>query len=131
MTSRLISIYTSRRRYYHLSSGDCLDTKVDNPDQRIEDDTRAFSRMSVTLIHEFFEQTFQVIGKIVIQYTSCSIPHRQSKSKKHFCVNRFCWSIMVDIASPRIPISRICSKWYICNRYNIWVKINQIKCRTI
>ena len=55
LSRSLISDYMSNKAYYVLNPNDEQETDVDNPDQRISDDTRAFTGQSLTFTLGVFD----------------------------------------------------------------------------
>ncbi len=69
LSKSLISEYMSNRAYYILNPNDELQTDVDNPDQRITDDTRAFTGQSLQFTLGIFDALLTFSLNIIILWT--------------------------------------------------------------
>ncbi len=69
LSRTLISDYMSNRAYYILNPNDELETDVDNPDQRITDDTRAFTGQSLQFTLGIFDALLTFSLNIIILWS--------------------------------------------------------------
>ncbi len=69
LSKSLISDYMNNKAYYILNPNDELATDVDNPDQRITDDTRAFTGQSLTFTLGVFDALLTFSLNILILWS--------------------------------------------------------------
>tara|TARA_B100000029_G_scaffold162894_1_gene158968 strand:- start:3285 stop:5279 length:1995 start_codon:yes stop_codon:yes gene_type:complete len=69
LSRSLISDYMNNKAYYILNPNDEQETDVDNPDQRITDDTRAFTGQSLTFTLGIFDALLTFSLNIIILWT--------------------------------------------------------------
>ncbi len=69
LSRSLISDYMSNKAYYVLNPNDEQETDVDNPDQRISDDTRAFTGQSLTFTLGVFDAILTFSLNIIILWS--------------------------------------------------------------
>ncbi len=69
LSKSLISDYMSNKAYYILNPNDEQETDVDNPDQRITDDTRAFTGQSLTFTLGIFDALLTFSLNIIILWS--------------------------------------------------------------
>ncbi len=69
LSKSLISDYMNNRAYYILNPNDELSTDVDNPDQRITDDTRAFTSQSLQFTLGIFDALLTFSLNIIILWS--------------------------------------------------------------
>lgn len=67
LTESIMKRYLSDQAYYRISQG--YSDQLDNPDQRIQEDVKAFTGQSVTFILLIVQQCFQVIGFAGVLYS--------------------------------------------------------------
>ncbi|KGG16875.1 MULTISPECIES: ABC transporter ATP-binding protein/permease [unclassified Prochlorococcus] len=69
LSKSLISDYMKNKAYYILNPNDEEETDVDNPDQRITDDTRAFTGQSLSFTLGIFDALLTFSLNIIILWT--------------------------------------------------------------
>ncbi len=69
LSRSLITDYMSNKAYYILNPNDELETDVDNPDQRISDDTRAFTGQSLQFTLGIFDALLTFSLNILILWS--------------------------------------------------------------
>ncbi len=69
LSKSLISDYMKNKAYYILNPNDEQETDVDNPDQRITDDTRAFTGQSLSFTLGIFDAFLTFSLNIIILWT--------------------------------------------------------------
>jgi len=69
LSKSLISDYMNNKAYYIINPNDELATNVDNPDQRITDDTKAFTGQSLTFTLGVFDALLTFSLNIIILWT--------------------------------------------------------------
>ncbi|HAZ44135.1 MAG TPA: ABC transporter ATP-binding protein [Cyanobacteria bacterium UBA11371] len=62
LTNHLLDKYCSDRNYYEIE----ITKKIDNPDQRIADETKAFTKTALTFFVLIVGETFDLIGFIAV-----------------------------------------------------------------
>lgn len=72
LSGSLISDYMNNKAYYILNPNDEQETDVDNPDQRITDDTRAFTGQSLTFTLGIFDALLTFSLNIIILWSISS-----------------------------------------------------------
>lgn len=66
LSERLIASYMGHRAYYELNPNDEENTRVDNPDQRIADDARSFTRASLDFTVGVFDALLTFVLNIMV-----------------------------------------------------------------
>ena len=92
LSKSLVKDYMTNKAYYQLNPNDEEQTDVDNPDQRITDDTRAFTGQSLSFTLGIFDAlltfslnililwsisttlTFSLFGYAAVSYTHLTLP---------------------------------------------------------
>ncbi len=72
LSNSLISDYMNNKAYYILNPNDEQETDIDNPDQRITDDTRAFTGQSLQFTLGIFDALLTFSLNIIILWTISS-----------------------------------------------------------
>ncbi|BEV36813.1 ABC transporter ATP-binding protein/permease [Synechococcus sp. M16CYN] len=69
LSSRLLNRYLANRAYYVLNPNDENASDIDNPDQRISDDTRSFTITSLSVIVEVISALLTFLSFIIVLWT--------------------------------------------------------------
>ena len=69
LSKSLISQYLTNRAYFKLNPNDEQSTDVDNPDQRISEDTKSFTEQSLSFTIGIFDAILTFSLNILILYT--------------------------------------------------------------
>ena len=69
LSSRLLGRYLSNRAYYVLNPNDENASDIDNPDQRISDDTRSFTITSLSVLVEVISALLTFLSFIIVLWT--------------------------------------------------------------
>ncbi len=68
LTQRFLSRYFSNRAYYELDSN-AANTEIDNPDQRITEDIRYFTRVTLTFLLDILDSILDLVSFTALLYT--------------------------------------------------------------
>ena len=69
LSSRLLGRYLSNRAYYVLNPNDENSADIDNPDQRISDDTKSFTITSLSVLVEVISALLTFFSFIIVLWT--------------------------------------------------------------